>query len=283
MRSKVVGQIILMLLTFIWGTTFPVMKIIVENIGFAYYISLRFTIASIILAPYIFLKYKSRILFKEMFPGIILGMLFLGGISFQGLGIEYTSASNAAFITGLSVVFVYVIEVAIGKERISIQLLLAIILSMIGLYLLSFKDMFTPYLGDLIVLVGSFFWAIQIISVGRYSKNFNLIHLLFFEISSTALGSLLILPFVKTPSLNSTLNMIPYILYLSIFCTIFTNMLQLYGQKLVSNVEAAIIYLMEPVFAYLISFIMLGEQLSMRQFFGAFFIMLAMMLSSYKD
>ena len=283
MKSKFVGQAILILLTFIWGTTFPVMKIIVENIGFAYYVFLRFSIASIILAPYIFLRYKAKILFKDMFPGIVLGILFLGGISFQGLGIEYTSASNAAFITGLSVVFVYLIEVAIGGEKVSIQLLLAIILSIIGLYLLSFKDMFTPCIGDLIVLIGSFFWAFQIISVGRYSKKFDLSRLLFFEISSTALGSILLLSFIKMPSLNNILDMIPYILYLSIFCTIFTNMLQLYGQKLVSNVEAAIIYLMEPVFAYILSFIMLGEQLSIRQFFGAFFIMLAMILSSYKD
>jgi len=283
MKSKFVGQAILILLTFIWGTTFPVMKIIVENIGFAYYVFLRFSIASIILAPYIFLRYKAKILFKDMFPGIVLGILFLGGISFQGLGIEYTSASNAAFITGLSVVFVYLIEVAIGREKVSIQLLLAIILSIIGLYLLSFKDMFTPCIGDLIVLIGSFFWAFQIISVGRYSKKFDLSRLLFFEISSTALGSILLLSFIKMPSLNNILDMIPYILYLSIFCTIFTNMLQLYGQKLVSNVEAAIIYLMEPVFAYMLSFIMLGEQLSIRQFFGAFFIMLAMILSSYKD
>ncbi|RLE70424.1 MAG: EamA/RhaT family transporter [Thermoprotei archaeon] len=283
MKSKFVGQAILILLTFIWGTTFPVMKIIVENIGFAYYVFLRFSIASIILAPYIFLRYKAKILFKDMFPGIVLGILFLGGISFQGLGIEYTSASNAAFITGLSVVFVYLIEVAIGGEKVSIQLLLAIILSIIGLYLLSFKDMFTPCIGDLIVLIGSFFWAFQIISVGRYSKKFDLSRLLFFEISSTALGSILLLSFIKMPSLNNILDMIPYILYLSIFCTIFTNMLQLYGQKLVSNVEAAIIYLMEPVFAYMLSFIMLGEQLSIRQFFGAFFIMLAMILSSYKD
>jgi len=283
MKSKFVGQAILILLTFIWGTTFPVMKIIVENIGFAYYVFLRFSIASIILAPYIFLRYKAKILFKDMFPGIVLGILFLGGISFQGLGIEYTSASNAAFITGLSVVFVYLIEVAIGGEKVSIQLLLAVILSIIGLYLLSFKDMFTPCIGDLIVLIGSFFWAFQIISVGRYSKKFDLSRLLFFEISSTALGSILLLSFIKMPSLNNILDMIPYILYLSIFCTIFTNMLQLYGQKLVSNVEAAIIYLMEPVFAYMLSFIMLGEQLSIRQFFGAFFIMLAMILSSYKD
>ena len=283
MKSKFVGQAILILLTFIWGTTFPVMKIIVENIGFAYYVFLRFSIASIILAPYIFLRYKVKILFKDTFPGIVLGILFLGGISFQGLGIEYTSASNAAFITGLSVVFVYLIEVAIGGEKVSIQLLLAIILSIIGLYLLSFKDMFTPCIGDLIVLIGSFFWAFQIISVGRYSKKFDLSRLLFFEISSTALGSISLLSFIKTPSLNNILDMIPYILYLSIFCTIFTNMFQLYGQKLVSNVEAAIIYLMEPVFAYMLSFIMLGEQLSIRQFFGAFFIMLAMILSSYKD
>jgi len=281
--NKVVGQAILLFLTFIWGTTFSIIKVVVENIGFAYYVFLRFSLASFFLIPYIIFKYRREVFYRNLVPGAVLGLLFFGGISFQGWGIEYTSASNAAFITGLSMVFVYIIEVATGREKISIRLLSVIVLSIIGLYLLSFKDMFMPCVGDLIVLIGSLFWAFQIISIGKYSRNLDLLYLLFFEIIFTAIGSLIILPFIKIPSVNNILNILPYLLYLAIFCTILANTLQLYGQKIVRNVEAALIYLMEPVFASIIAFLMLGEQLSMRQIIGALAIIIAMILSSYKS
>ena len=281
--NKVVGQVILLFLTFIWGTTFSIIKVVVENIGFAYYVFLRFGLASFFLTPYIIFKYRRELFYRNLVPGAVLGLLFLGGISFQGWGIEYTSASNAAFITGLSIVFVYVIEVATGREKISMRLLSVIVLSIIGLYLLSFKDMFMPCVGDLIVLIGSLFWAFQIISIGKYSRNLDLLYLLYFEIIFTAIGSLIILPFIKIPSVNSILNILPHLLYLAIFCTILANTLQLYGQKIVRNVEAALIYLMEPVFASIIAFLMLREQLSMRQIIGALAIIIAMILSSYKS
>lgn len=283
MKKKIIGQLLLVILTFLWGTTFSFIKIVVNTIGFAYYVALRYGLATFLLVFLVFFNKKESAkenVMKELRPGFILGILYFFGISLQGLGMEYTSASNAAFVTGLSVVIVYGIEVASGKEKPSVKLAIAIALSIFGLYFLSFSSLAVPNFGDLIVLAGAFFWALQIIAVGKYSRNSNLFHLLTFESFFTAVSATLLFPFVTTPSVNNILEVLLPLIYLSFFCTIIANALQLYGQRLVSNTEAAIIYLLEPVIATLFSHIVIGEQLRINQIVGAIAIMLAMVISS---
>ncbi len=279
-RGRLTGVLVLLTLTFIWGTSFPFIKIVVEKIGFIYYVAIRFSLASLLLLPLIAAKGCREALLRNFRGGVVLGLLYFCGITLQGWGMEYTSASNAAFITGLSTVLVYAIEVAMGGERFSIKLTLAVALSTVGLYLLSATENLPIGLGDLIVLGGAVFWALQIIAVGKYTREMDLLFLLFYENIFTALGGILATPFTGFSSLNSLVETMLPLLYLAIFCTILANALQLYGQKLTSNTEAAIVYLMEPVFATLLSFILLGEALSPRQIIGAGAIICAMALSS---
>lgn len=281
MKSKALGRSLLLTLTFLWATSFPSIKIVVGSIGFNYYVALRFTLASIPMLLYAALKADNTLLRRNLKPGLILGILFLGGISLQGFGMEYTSASNAAFITGLSIVFVYVIEVLFGRERFTLRLTLAVFFASTGMYLLSLQDGFTLNLGDLIVLGGSLFWALQIVSVGVYTRNHDLTYLLFYEILFTAFGGVLLLPLTPPPQriLAETLF---YTVYLSIACTVVANALQLYGQRIVPNVEAAFIYLMEPVFASILSYLILGETMGVKEVAGASLIIAAIGLSSYK-
>ena len=280
-KLRAIGYVALLMLTFLWGTTFPFIKIVVSSIGFSYYVLLRFSIASLLLLPIAYFRLKIN--FKEtLWPGFVLGMLFLGGIELQGLGMEYTTASNAAFITGLSVVLVYVFEVASGRERFSARLTLAVLLSVIGVYLLSTTNSLHFRIGDLIVFIGAVFWAFQIIAVGVYARKYDLASLVFYEILFTSLCALLIALFFPTPTFEKLMFTLPSLLYLAIACTIVTNSLQLYGQKYVSSTQAAIIYLLEPVFAAVLSYLILGEVFTLKQIAGSVLILLAMALSTIK-
>lgn len=199
----------------------------------------------------------------------------------QGLGMEWTTASNAAFVTGLSVVFVYLIEVATGSEKPSPRLIAAVALSVAGLYLLAFRDAAVLNLGDAVVLAGAVFWALQIIAVTRYS-GLSLLHLLLLECAFTAVGAVFLLPLVSPPSTDALASVVPQLLYLSTLCTLLANALQLYGQRRVSSTQAAIIYLLEPVFAALFSHVLLGEYLAPKQAVGAAMIVAAMAASTVK-
>lgn len=264
-------------LTAIWGTTFPAIKVVVGSIGFLYYVAIRFTLASAILAPFAFKKLKEL---RDFAPeGLLIGSLYFGGITLQGWGMEYTRASNAAFVTGLSVVFVYVLEVAFGRAKPSLCFIGALLLAVLGLHALSFSEgVYELMLGDLIVLAGSLFWALQIISVDRVAKG-DLYSLLFLECLVNAVGASLLSFAFSTLNVGNLKDTIIPLAYLATVCTLGANALQLYGQRWVGSVEAAMLYLLEPVFATAFSYILLGEQLSPAQALGALAVLASMALS----
>ncbi|MEM1508574.1 MAG: DMT family transporter [Thermofilaceae archaeon] len=274
-RAK--GMASLVALTAIWGTTFPAIKVAVEGVGFLYYVAFRFTLASAILAPLALKKFEN--LRKFIREGMLIGSLYFGGITLQGWGMEYTRASNAAFVTGLSVVFVYALETVLGKVKLSLRLTEALLLAVFGLYMLSFSEgIYELMLGDLIVLAGSLFWALQIISVDRVAKG-DLYSLLFLECLVNALYASLLAFTLSALSVEKFSNTLIPLAYLATVCTIGANALQLYGQRWVNSIDAAMVYLLEPVFASVFSYIFLGEQLSPMQLLGASAILTSMAVS----
>lgn len=280
-RERAKGVAALVALTAVWGTTFPAIKVVVENLGFAYYVAARYGLATLILVP-LALK-KAGELRRSLAPGALLGILYFGGITLQGWGMEYTSASNAAFVTGLSVVMVFAIEVAVGRARPSAKLAASIALAVAGLYLMSFSG--RPYeamLGDAIVLAGAVFWALHIVALDRVARS-DMYSLLLLQSAVTALGASLLAPATGRPSGGALLAALPPLIYLATLCTIGANTLQIYGQRRVPSVEAALIYLLEPVFAALFSSVALGEAMSPLQALGAALILAAMAISSLRE
>jgi len=278
--SRLRGVLSLLLLTLLWGTTFPEIKVVVSLVGYSYYVALRFLLASAMLTPLV--AGRRERLTAAARPGVVLGALFLGGITLQGMGMQYTSSSNAAFVTGLSIVIVYVLEVLAGRERLGLRLATAVALATSGLYLLSVTDGLEFSVGDLIVLAGAFFWALHIIFTGMYSRKYSLDGLLYVQNVVTALGGLALTALSPPAPPNLLAVAAPHILYLSTVCTILAGFLQLYGQQRVRNVEAAVIYLMEPVFAALSSYFILGEVMTVRQLAGACLILASLAIVSVK-
>ncbi|RLF00330.1 MAG: hypothetical protein DRJ57_01075 [Thermoprotei archaeon] len=278
--GRAVGVASLVALTLVWGTTFPAIKAVVSSIGFAYYVALRFGLATLLLMPVA--ARRAHELRRYLRPGAALGLLYFSGITLQGLGMEFTTASNAAFVTGLSVVMVYVIEVLLGAEKPSLELTGAVALATLGMYLLSLSGFpLQLAVGDLIVLVGALFWALQIIAVDRLSSG-SLTTLLLMECGITAAAASTLSPLTGPLPLAELRAALPHLLYLALVCTPIANALQLYGQRWVRSVDAALIYLLEPVFAALFSFIFLGEMMTPRQAVGALLILTAMAVSSLR-
>jgi len=277
-RAK--GLAALITLTAVWGTTFPTIKVVVGRVGFAYYVALRFGLATLILLPFALTRREQ--LRRNLRWGALLGALYFGGITLQGWGMEYTTASNAAFVTGLSVVIVFALEVALGREKPSVKLVGAVALALAGLYLMSLSGgAYRAMLGDLIVLAGSFFWALQIIAVDRAARG-DLYSLLFLESLVTALCASLVAPATGRPTPVEVAAALPPLAYLATVCTIGANALQIYGQRYVPSVEAALIYLLEPVFAAAFSYAALGEGMGPAQAVGAVLILASMAVSSLR-
>lgn len=156
---------VLLLASCIWGFAFVAQKAGMEHIGPFLFNGIRFALGSFVLIPFIlwlrkpFLNRKS--IFKNrrfIFPGIIAGLLVFGGASLQQIGIVYTTAGKAGFITGLYVIIVPIMGL-IWKEKTNFLTWIGSFLAILGLYFLTVKGDFSVNKGDFIVLLGAFIWA----------------------------------------------------------------------------------------------------------------------------
>ena len=171
----------------IWGSSFPIIKIVVTNISDYTYVWLRSLIAICGLLPYVLYYWVktcrnkvSCISFKiGMKGGLLAGIFYALGLWLQGLGTRYTTASNSAFITGLSVVFVHLYSYFILRKYGS-KLILSLALALLGLYLLTMPTGGLN-IGDILVLMGSLMWASQIIIIDKFSKSNPLVFTFFFS------------------------------------------------------------------------------------------------------
>ena len=229
-----------------------------------------------ILLPFVLLKREK--LFDKSFREILLPGFFLYLASaFQQAGLEYTTAGNAGFITGLYVVFVPFILLLVFKEKAKLQIWMAVVLATGGLYLLSVSDSFKVNPGDLLVLVSAVFWAAHVISIDFKVARIPVLKLAvgqFFVCGLLNIFSTLIL---ESHQWNEITSAAPAILYTAVFSIALGFTLQVLGQKFSRPSETAIILSLESVFAVLFGYLILNEILAFRQIIGVFFMFSAML------
>ena len=270
------GLVALILTSVLWGTSFPVIKTVMYYVNEYTYTWVRSLIAILGLTPYLlYTYYRGRFSVSTAKGGLLAGIAYALGLWLQGWGTKYTTASNSAFITGLSVIYVHIYSATVMR-RYSIKLFLALILSISGLYLLT-----TPTtgfnLGDLLVLAGSFMWALQIVLVDRYSGGDPLIFTLFEMVPAL---TFLIPDVVFYSTISVSVNVLLMITYLAFVCSNAAFALQVFGQRYMSPAVTAIVFLLEPVVAAILSYILLGEVFTSIKALGASLILTAMFLSS---
>jgi drug/metabolite transporter (DMT)-like permease len=200
----------------------------------------------------------------------------------QTVGIEYTTAGKNAFITASNVVIVPFLYWLTSRKKPNIYEVIGAILCFVGIGVLSLDANLTMGLGDLLTLIGGFFYACHIVSVGYYSKKHDPILLTIFQFSVTAILSL-IFALIFEPKVSSvTGEMIFPIVYLALFSTLIGFLIQNVAQKYTSSTHAAIILSMESVFGNIFSIIFLKEALSVRLFIGCLLILISVITTETK-
>lgn len=274
--GRVKGLTSLVLVSILWGTSFPAIKTVMESTNEYTYTWVRSLIAIAGLTPYLtYVYWSGKLTFNSVKGGMMAGLAYAFGLWLQGWGTKYTTASNSAFITGLSVVFVHMYAGVI-RRKYSYKLGGTLIMSLVGLYMLT-----TPTsgfnVGDLLVLLGSFMWAAQIVLVGKYCSSDPLVFTLFEMIPAL----MFVVPDVLFNGYAGVdFNSFLLITYLAIVCSDTAFALQVLGQRYVSPAVAAVIFLLEPVAASTFSYILLNESMSLHQSVGASLILAAMLTVS---
>ncbi len=259
----------------VWGATFPLVKASLDYISPMGFITLRFLLASIILL--LFYARNLRRNSNAIKPALILGVFLFLGYAFQTIGLDYTTSSNAGFITGLYVVFTPIFSYFIVKERITRRVLVALFLSLTGMYLLSGVSGFN--VGDILELFCAIAYGVHVALIGKFSREYDaptltVMQLFFvFFFSSFIWGA-------EGFAMRASPLLIFGIIFTGIFASAIGILVQVYSQRHIPPSKAAIIFTTEPVFAGIFSYIFLGETLGTFGILGASLIFISMLLAA---
>lgn len=272
----------LLLVTLIWGTTFTFSKLALNHLSPASLLFIRYGIATLLLFSYYLFFQKKENLYQALVKGGLLGLLNFIALRTQTVGLLYTTATNAAFITSTSVLLVPFIEWLIFKKKINITVIGGIVLGASGLYLLIMPGGWksTINIGDILVLICALAYAFQISLIPRLSKGFSTIEI--------TLGFLLFTTLPNTwgleiPTWVNIVSSLGHVLYLATLATVLTIYLQIHCQRSINPVSAGFIYLLEPVFGFIFAALVLGERLAMIPLIGAIFIVSSTMLVNFEE
>ena len=288
---KYKSEAFLILVTILWGATFVIVKEALYDISTMAFIFIRFALAGIILSPFILRK---RISGKSLSGGILLGILLFTGFATQTIGLKFTSATKSGFLTGTAVIMIPFLQILIENKKPNKGVMIGAFLVLIGISLLSsggesiislFNDLGSNFnIGDIFTLICALFFALYIIFLDVETKRHDFVILLFLQIITTAVLSFIFL-FVFSASeleeirINLTGNLISALLYTSIFATLITTALQTKYQKNVTPAKAGIIFSLEPLFAAVFAFFILGEKITNFGYLGAALILTGLILS----
>jgi drug/metabolite transporter (DMT)-like permease len=260
-RSTHRSELLLLLAVLLWSTTFAVMKESLGSISPALLVLIRFAIAAAVV--YVLFRGKIEFTWLNMLKGLAIGIPEYLGFMLQVTGLTMTTASKNAFITGLCVVVAPVLSFLFLREKRSWKVALALILAVNGLWIISFG--FTIRvggmgMGDFLTLLSALAFGVQVFMIHLFSHKDSFYATTFFQLLAVAMCSLAYALVTKQTLVVNPVSW-PSLLYLAIFTTIITLLLQNRFQRDVTVAQASIIYSLEPVFATLLAVLFIGEQM----------------------
>jgi len=279
-------DLLLLLTAIIWGFAFVAQRMGMDHMGPYAFNGIRFALGAFSLVPFIIWQSKKKTVRVRKSPpknllitgGIAAGFLVFFGASFQQVGLMSTTAGNAGFITGLYMVIVPVMGLAIG-QRTSKGTILGVALAVIGLYFLSVTEDFTIAWGDLLVLIGAFFWAAQVLVISYFSPKLDSLKLAFLEFMICSILSMIVALAIEEITWEGISGAAIPLLYGGLASVGVAYTIQVFAQKKTHPSHASIIMGMEAVFAVIGGWLFLNEMLSFRGFIGCGLMLAGMIIS----
>ena len=283
-NPKTVANILLVLTTLLWGTSFIITKNLTEEVPIFLYLGIRFSIAIIGFIPY-FIRIK-RINKKILFFGTLTGLMYYFAIVFQTLGIQTTTAGKAAFITGLSTIMVPFITWLGSRKAIKKRIWLAVIISISGMVFLLLEGESSIIIGDFLVLLCAVLYALFIVLNDKYVRTVDV-----YLYSMVQLMVISVFSFGGSFLLNETYDLInvsmPFWLifvYMGLVVTTGTFIFQNWSQQHQGPTQTAIIFTLEPVFAVIFaSFVFGNETMTPYGWFGCLLVFSAILITVLKN
>jgi drug/metabolite transporter (DMT)-like permease len=297
------AHILLVLVTLVWGGTFVMIKEALCDASPLLFNAVRMTVAASALLI-VYRRHIARLTRPAAFAGLMVGVFLWIGYEFQTTGLLYTTASKSGFLTGFSVLLVPVF-LAIGwKRAVNRWTMLGVLVALFGLYLMTvpataggasgasavsaWGNLIPSFgleginRGDVLTIGCAIMFAFQIIFMGRAMQRYPFEQVATLQATTAAVLMIFTVPLAENAFLVWSPRVIWAILITALLGTSAAFTIQAWAQQFTPPTHTALIFLMEPVFAWLTSYLVLGERLGIRAGVGAFLILGGILVSELK-
>ncbi len=277
------ADLLLLLVALIWGFGFVAQRAGMDHVGPFTFNGIRFLLGGLCLLPLALHPSKTSIRQPEQRiglarAGIMAGSLLFAAATLQQVGLQYTTAGKAGFITGLYVVLVPMIGLFF-RQRTNAGTWVGAVAAAVGLYLLSVTEDFRIEYGDLLELLGALFWAGHVLILSYLSPRTSPVRLAMVQFYVCGLFSLVVGCILEPISLQGIIDAAIPIFYGGVCSVGAGYTLQVVVQQKAHPAHAAILLSMESPFAALGGWLMLEELLSARAFIGCTLMLIGMLIS----
>lgn len=268
-------------MTFIWGTSFVILKNTLESISTLYILAVRFTGAAVIMAAVGAREWKTADR-KYLVGGALMGVCMFLAYVFQTYGLVYTTPGKNAFLTTTYCVIVPFLYWALRGRRPDKYNVVAAVLCVIGVGLISLDAGMSVNIGDVLTVICGLFYALHIIVSAKYVRGRSVVLLTAVQFAAAAVLSWIsAVIFAPAPS-GAPASAWLSVAYLCVMCTAVCFGLQAFGQKYTPPSQTAVIMTLESVFGAAISILFFNEQLTLKLFFGFLAVFIAVLISETK-
>lgn len=279
--------------TVIWGATFVLVKAALDHVSTLLFLALRFSLATAALVVVFHLNRSPTFAartrqsavgaWKSVLAGGLTGSFLFSGYLFQTLGLRLTTAPKSAFITGLSSVMVPLLAALVYRNRPQVSELAGLVVATAGMGLMTLEGSIGSIgKGDLLTFFCAIGFAAHIVTLGHFSEHVSFALLSIGQVGASALWSLSLTWWLEKPLLEWQPTLVYAILVTGLLATALAFTLQAWAQQYTTSTRTALIYMLEPVFAWLTSYFLVGEGLSARASAGAALILGGVILVELK-
>jgi drug/metabolite transporter (DMT)-like permease len=276
------AHLLLVFVTFVWGATFITIKNALHDSTPLIFNAVRMALAAVVLGA-IYFKDLLGVSRESALAGMLVGVFLWLGYEFQTPGLQYTTASKSAFLTGMSVVLVPLFLAVGWRRRVNRWTLLGVAIAFAGLYLMTIpahdRGLTTVNKGDVLTILCAIAFAFQIIFVGRATQRHAFRQIVVVETITCALLMAITAPLLEKTHIAFSGQVVWAILVTGLLGTALGFGAQGWAQQFTPPTHTALIFSLEPVFALMTSYVVLGERLGFRAGLGAAMILGGVLIS----
>lgn len=278
-KGRLQADLLLVVVAVVWGSAFVAQRVGMEQVGPFAFNATRFAIGGLTLIPVLGRQRLRSMPRNELHRGALLGGLLFAAASLQQIGLMWTTAGKAGFITGLYVVIVPLLLALFWRERAAWNSWVGAGLATVGLFLLSTDMDLRLAPGDGWVLGSAVMWALHVIAIGQIAPRHDPLRLALIQFVTCSLLSFVAALVLEPVTWPGLLLVVPAVLYTGVVSIGLGYTGQVVAQRHTRPAHAAIILSGEAVFAALFGWLILGESLAPRQLLGCGLMLAGMLLA----